>query len=113
MKKIRELNLDLEGVEYRNTIDVDEFNKNIESLANTMKYFKSIGVFSVDLWTGYKPKITVQAYEDKALKNYLNAYESVVVSIRPTHIRHSVKKGDLEILYIKDVKFDDYKRKAD
>lgn len=49
MKKIRELNLDLEGVEDRNTIDVDEFNKNIESLANTMKYFKSIGVFSVDL----------------------------------------------------------------
>ena len=92
VKKIRELNLDLEGVEDRNTID-----------------FKSIGVFSVDLWTGHKPEITVQAYEDRALKNYLNAYESVVVSIRPTHIRHSVKKGDLEILYIKDVKLDDYK----
>ena len=113
MKKIRELNLDFEGVKDRNVIDVDKFNKNIESLVDTMKYFKSIGVFNVDLWIGYKPKIALQIYEDRTLKNYLNAYESVVVSIRPTHIRHSVKKGDLEILYIKDVKLDDYKRKAD
>ena len=104
VKNIRELNLDLEGVEDRNTIDVDEFNKNIESLANTMKYFKSIGAFCVTLWTDSKSEISIQADDNSVLSEYLNKNEKLTIRDIGGFDRYGIKKGDLDIHYLKSKK---------
>lgn len=104
MNKINELTLDFKGVKDRSTIDVEEFNRNIELLTSVTKYFKSIGAFCVTLWVDSKSEISIQADDNSVLSEYLNKNEKLTIRDIGGFDRYGIKKGDLDIHYLKSKK---------
>ena len=104
MNKINELNLDFEDVKGRSTIEVEEFNRNIELLTSVTKYFKSIGAFCVTLWTDSKPEIDIQVDDNSVISEYLNKNEKLTIRDIGGFDRYGIKKGDLDIHYLKSKK---------
>nr|WP_308565235.1 hypothetical protein [uncultured Peptostreptococcus sp.] len=102
--KINELNLDFEDVKDRSTIEVEEFNRNIELLTSVTKYFKSIGAFCVTLWTDSKPEIDIQVDDNSVISEYLNKNEKLTIRDIGGFDRYGIKKGDLDIHYLKSKK---------
>jgi hypothetical protein len=102
--KINELNLDFEDVKDRSTIEVEEFNRNIELLTSVTKYFKSIGAFCVTLWTDSKSEIDIQVDDNSVLSEYLNKNEKLTIRDIGGFDRYGIKKGDLDIHYLKSKK---------
>lgn len=104
MSKIKELNFSGEDVERAETIDIDEFNKKVEELAELGKYFKSIGAFCVTLWTDSKPEIDIQVDDNSVISEYLNKNEKLTIRDIGGFDRYGIKKGDLDIHYLKSKK---------
>ena len=108
MSKIKELNFSVEDVESAETIDIDEFNKKVEELAELGKYFNLIGAFVVTLWSESKLKVDIQTEDNSILAEYLKENEKLTVRDIGRFDRYGIKKGNLEICYLKP-----NKRKAD
>ena len=108
MSKIKELNFSVEDVERAETIDIDEFNKKVEELAELGKYFNLIGAFAVTLWSESKLKVDIQTEDNSILAEYLKENEKLTVRDIGRFDRYGIKKGNLEICYLKP-----NKRKAD
>jgi len=101
MSKIKELNFSGEDVERAETIDIDEFNKKVEELAELGKYFDSIGAFAVTLWSDSKLKVDIQTKDDSILAEYLNENEKLTIRDIGRFDRYGIEKGNLEICYLK------------
>ena len=99
MSKIKELNFSVEDVERAETIDIDEFNKKVEELAELGKYFKSIGVISVSLWLGAETQAIMWADNNETLKDYLDINEKQTIESGGGVTRYEVTKGNLKIYY--------------
>lgn len=99
MSKIKELNFSVEDVEKVETIDIDEFNKKVEELAELGKYFESIGVISVNLWLGVATQVIMWADNNETLKDYLDINEKQTIESGGGVTRYEVTKGNLKIYY--------------